>query len=181
MFKKSLRKKIILLRKKKFNNNSVVTFNKLLKVLKNKNIKNSILGFYYPVNYEINCFNLINNFLKKKNKIALPVIRKKNQMDFFLWSNKDPLIANKYGIPEPVHSKIVYPDIIIVPILGFDKNKFRLGYGGGFYDRYLYKLKIKKKFLSIGIAFSFQEITHIPINKYDQKLDIIITERSTIK
>ena len=99
-------------------------------------------------------------------------------MDFFLWNTKDPLISNKYGIPEPIRSKIVYPDILIVPIVGFDKHKFRLGYGGGFYDRYLNKLNKKKKFLSIGIAFSFQKIKNIPIDKHDQKLDIIITERS---
>ena len=102
-------------------------------------------------------------------------------MDFFLWNTKDPLISNKYGIPEPIRSKIVYPDILIVPIIGFDKHKFRLGYGGGFYDRYLNKLNKKKKFLSIGIAFSFQKIKNIPIDKHDQKLDIIITERSIIK
>ena len=181
MLKKSLRKKILLIRKKKFNSNSIVTLKNFLKVFKKKNLKNSILGFYYPVNYEINCFNLLNEFQKTRNKIALPVIKRKNQMDFFLWNTKDPLISNKYGIPEPIRSKIVYPDILIVPIVGFDKHKFRLGYGGGFYDRYLNKLNKKKKFLSIGIAFSFQKIKNIPIDKYDQKLDIIITERSIIK
>ena len=67
-------------------------------------------------------------------------------MDFFLWSKKDPLISNKYGIPEPIYSQIVYPDIIFTPTVAFDKNKHRLGYGGGFYDRYLHKLNKKKNF-----------------------------------
>ena len=66
-------------------------------------------------------------------------------------------------------------------VVAFDKNKHRLGYGGGFYDRYLHKLNKKKNFLSIGIAFSFQEVKKIPINKFDYKLDLVITERSIIK
>ena len=121
------------------------------------------------------------NFKKQETKLLFQLLKEKTKWIFFLWNTKDPLISNKYGIPEPIRSKIVYPDILIVPILGFDKQKFRLGYGGGFYDRYLNKLNKKKKFLSIGIAFSFQKIKNIPIDKHDQKLDIIITERSIIK
>ena len=181
MLKKSLRKKILLIRKKKFNSNSIVTLKNFLKVFKKKNLKNSILGFYYPVNYEINCFNLLNEFQKTRNKIALPVIKRKKQMDFFLWNTKDPLISNKYGIPEPIRSKIVYPDILIVPIIGFDKHKFRLGYGGGFYDRYISRVLKFKKVLTIGFAFSFQEIKKVPINRYDQKLDFILTDKEIIK
>ena len=181
MFKNSLRKKILSLRKKNFDNSLRINFQSLKNIIKKKNIKNSILGFYYPVNYEINCLNLINQFHKLKIKVALPIIKKKNQMDFFLWSKKDPLISNRYGIPEPIYSQIVYPDIIFTPTVAFDKNKHRLGYGGGFYDRYLHKLNKKKNFLSIGIAFSFQEVKKIPINKFDYKLDLVITERSIIK
>ena len=177
MLKKSLRKKILLIRKKKFNSNSIVTLKNFLKVFKKKNLKNSILGFYYPVNYEINCFNLLNEFQKTRNKIALPVIKRKNQMDFFLWNTKDPLISNKYGIPEPIRSKIVYPDILIVPIIGFDKHKFRLGYGGGFYDRYLEKISQIKKCTTIGLAFSHQKVNKIKVENFDRKLDLILTEK----
>ena len=80
------------------------------------------------------------------------------------------------GIPEPVSTKIIYPDLILVPLVGFDKNKFRLGYGGGYYDRYIEKVGKLKKFKTVGLSFSFQEIEKLPINKFDRKLDFIITE-----
>ena len=70
---------------------------------------------------------------------------------------------------------------MIVPLVGFDNNKFRLGYGGGFYDRYIAKLSNFKKVLSIGFAFSFQKIKKIPVNKFDQKLNFILTNKGIIK
>jgi 5-formyltetrahydrofolate cyclo-ligase len=87
------------------------------------------------------------------------------------------LVINKYGIPEPVSNKIVYPDILLVPLVAFDKKLNRIGYGGGFYDRYLKRLKRIKKIITIGLAYSFQEVKKIPINDYDIKLDFIITEK----
>ena len=97
-------------------------------------------------------------------------------MDFFEWSSKQPLSISKIGIPEPFSNKKVYPDIILVPMLAFDTQKFRLGYGGGFYDRYIQKIKKIKKIFTIGIAFSFQEVKKLPTNKFDKKLDFILTE-----
>ena len=102
-------------------------------------------------------------------------------MDFFSWSVKDPLSINKYGIPEPVSSKSEYPDILLVPIVAYDKNLNRIGYGGGFYDRYINKIKKRKKIITIGLAYSFQEVKKISINKYDKKLDFIITEKGFFK
>ena len=87
------------------------------------------------------------------------------------------MVINKYGIPEPVSNKIVYPDILLVPLVAFDKKLNRIGYGGGFYDRYLKRLKRIKKIITIGLAYSFQEVKKIPINDYDIKLDFIITEK----
>ena len=75
----------------------------------------------------------------------------------------------------------VFPDVLIVPLVGFDKNKFRLGYGGGFYDRYIAKLSNLQKVLTVGFAFSFQEVKNIPKNKYDKKLDFILTNKGIIK
>ena len=62
-------------------------------------------------------------------------------MDFFKWSNNDPLKINKFGIPEPISSKKFYPDILLVPLVGYDNHLNRLGYGGGFYDRYIEKIE----------------------------------------
>ena len=101
-------------------------------------------------------------------------------MDFKHWSTNDPLIINKYGIPEPTSKKTVYPNVIFVPLVAYDKNLNRIGYGGGFYDRYIEKLKKKKKIIKIGLAYSFQEIKKIPFNTHDKKLDFIITDKKII-
>ena len=88
---------------------------------------------------------------------------------------------NRYGIPEPLKKRLVYPDVLLVPTVAFDNRKFRLGYGGGYYDRYIEKYLIKKNILKVGVAYSFQKINKVPINKFDKKLDIIITEKYTLK
>ncbi len=102
-------------------------------------------------------------------------------MDFYKWSFSDLLKINKYGIPEPVVKNIVCPDILLVPLVAFDKNLNRLGYGGGYYDRLIKKLSKKKNVLKIGLAFSIQKINKVPINAYDQKLDYIVTNKNIIK
>ena len=102
-------------------------------------------------------------------------------MNFYRWSINDPLRINKYGIPEPITKKKVYPDILIIPLVAFDKYLNRLGYGGGYYDRYISKAFDKKKIIKIGIGFSFQKVKKVPINRYDKKLNYIITEKDFIK
>ena len=180
MNKSNIRSKIINLRKKNFNKNFQINLDKFFCFLKTKTtLKN--LGGYYSSNYEIDDLEIL-YFLEKKNfKISLPIIKKNNQMNFYEWSNKDPLKINKYGIPEPVSSKILYPDILLVPLVGFDNNLNRLGYGGGFYDRYIEKIEKIKKITKIGLAFSYQKIISVPINQYDKKLDFIITEKEILK
>jgi 5-formyltetrahydrofolate cyclo-ligase len=102
-------------------------------------------------------------------------------MDFNNWTFSDPLKINNYGIPEPVIKKKVYPDILLIPMVAFDENLNRLGYGGGYYDRFIKRLSKKKKIIKIGLAITCQKIKKIPINKYDQKLDYIITNENIIK
>ena len=99
-------------------------------------------------------------------------------MDFYKWSFSDPMKINQYGIPEPNSKKLVYPDIILVPLVAFDNTLNRLGYGGGYYDRIIKKLSDKKKkILKIGLAFSVQKINNVPVTKYDKKLDYIVTDK----
>ena len=182
MSKANLRKKLINLRKNNFIDQGI-TFTKFIRVLKTVNLKNNInIGGYYPINSEIGCLDILEKLEKKNFKISLPVTKRNNGMDFYEWSFQDSLKVSKRGIPEPDTKKNkVTPDILIVPLVGFDKKKFRLGYGGGFYDRYISKLLNFKKVLTVGFAFSFQEIAKIPINKFDQKLDIILTNKGNIK
>ena len=102
-------------------------------------------------------------------------------MDFYKWNFYEPLKINKYGIPEPVTKNLVFPDILLIPLVAFDKKLNRLGYGGGYYDRLIEKLSKKKKIIKIGLALSVQRINKVPINKYDQKLDYIVTNKYIIK
>ena len=181
MLKSKLRKKILKVREKISKKNIQINFNQLIKILKIEKINKKIIGGYYPINFEIDDLALLRKFEKNKFVISLPVISKNFQMNFYKWKFSDPLRINKYGIPEPEIKNIVYPDILLIPLVAFDKNLNRLGYGGGYYDRLIEKLSKKKKIIKIGLALSIQEIDKVPINVYDQKLDYIVTNKHTIR
>ena len=181
MLKSKLRKKILKIREKNNKKNIQIDFNKIIKILKKEKITKKVIGGYYPVNFEIDDLELLKNFEKKKFKISLPVIKKNFQMDFYEWSFYDPLKINKYGIPEPETKNIVYPDILLIPLVAFDNNLNRLGYGGGYYDRLIEKLSKKKRITKIGLALSVQKIDKVPINIFDQKLDYIVTNKYILK
>ena len=175
MSKKLLRKKLILIRKKKIKKFENID-TKIFDIVKYYKLKVKTIGAYYPINYEVDCLSIFKKFLEKNYLISLPVISISNQMNFFNWSLDTYLKVNNMGIPEPLSKKIVYPDLILVPLVGFDKNNYRLGYGGGYYDRYIEKVGKLKKFKTVGISFSFQEIEKLPVNEFDKRLDFIITE-----
>ena len=181
MNKSQIRNKIIKIRKKKFNKDLRINLGKFISFLKIDKLNFKSIGGYYPSNYEIDDLEILDLLEKKNFKISLPIIKKNNQMDFFKWSNNDPLKINKFGIPEPISSKKFYPDILLVPLVGYDNDLNRLGYGGGFYDRYIEKIEKIKKVIKIGLAFSCQKIKNMPLSKYDKKLDFIITEKEILK
>ena len=177
MNKSEIRKKILKLRKQTSSQNLDINFHYILKILKKEKVKGKIIGGYYPFNYEINAMKILNKFEKQNYIITLPKIKKNFQMDFFYWSTQDPLLINRYGIPEPISDKVIYPSILLVPLVAYDKNFNRIGYGGGFYDRYINKVKKIKKIITIGLAYSFQKVKKVPINRYDIKLDYIVTNK----
>ncbi len=180
MIKSKLRSKLLKFRKNNSQKKNIINPQKLFSFLKKKKLKFKYIGGYYPYNYEIDDLETLNFFRKKNLNISLPKIKKNNQMDFFEWSINDPLKINKYGIVEPISSKKVYPDLIFVPLVAYDNNLNRLGYGGGFYDRYIDKINKLKKVIKIGVSFSFQKLKKIPVNDHDKKLDFIITEKKII-
>ena len=177
MNKSEVRKKILTIRKKSSYKNLEINFNQVLKIFKKNYFSNIIIGGYYPYNFEVDAIKILEKFENLGHQISLPKIKKKSQMDFFSWSTKDPLSINKYGIPEPITSRIKYPDILLIPLVAFDNNLNRIGYGEGSYDRYIKKIKKIKQITTIGLAYSFQEIKKITPNKYDMKLDYIVTEK----
>ena len=174
-----LRKKYFNLRKKKYFDVDKEFFLPLLRLIRTKIKKRFLkIALYYPSNFELNVIKILefNNILTMD--ILLPVTDKNNLMNFFSWKKEDILFVNKFGILEPAKTKAKVPDVMLVPILAFDKNKYRLGYGKGFYDRYLDKYtKQLKNILTVGVAFSFQRHHKLPINLNDIKLDFIITEK----
>jgi 5-formyltetrahydrofolate cyclo-ligase len=177
--KNLVRKKYYLLRKKKYyevNKNFFIPFLDLVKSkFRKKKIK---LALYYPSSFEINVLKLLEFNYISNQKLLLPVIEENNSMNFFPWNKNKILKVNKYGMLEPIKSKQKIPNIMLVPLLTYDKNKHRLGYGKGFYDRYLNRyLKKFKNILTVGVAFSFQKHHKLQINNMDVKLNYILTEK----
>ena len=181
--KSFLRRQSLLERKKKYLTVRKFNFNLIFNLIKKNFYKKRInIAGYYPSNYEVNILKFLKVAEKKNFNIALPVIKSSNNMSFTSWIYKEPLHVNKFGILEPSNlNKEIIPDLIMVPLVAFDNNLNRIGYGKGYYDRSLGKIsKVNKNMISLGIAYSFQKCKSIPINKHDFKLDYIFTERGII-
>ena len=182
VIKSVIRKKFLKKRKKKYFDLDSNFFNPLLDIILKKKINNFKLGIYFPAAYELNVLAIFRNRRFSKFKFFFPVINDKDQIEFHNWSNQEILFVNKYGILEPEKKREITPNFILVPLLAFDKNKYRLGYGKGYYDRYLNKINKKKRnIVTIGVAFSFQRHHKLPVNENDYKLDYILTEEGIIK
>ena len=95
--------------------------------------------------------------------------------------NESDNIKNLINNILSISKNIIIPDILLVPLLGFDKKRFRLGYGGGYYDRYIDKFENKKKIFTIGLAYSFQCVEKLPVENFDKNLNCIITNKKIYK
>jgi len=180
VLKHQIRKKILKIRDEKYSKSLNFDKKKILKIIKKANIKKPLIGIYYPVNSEVSTKKIINFLEKKKIQISLPILKNNIEMEFYKYKTNDPLYINKYGIPEPKKKTKVKPNILIIPLVAFDKNLNRLGYGGGFYDRFLGRMG-KNIIIKLGLAFSHQMIKRVPTEKFDQKLDFILTEKEIFK
>ena len=181
--KNFLRKKYIINRKKNYLKKRRFNFNLVIKLIKRHfSNKKVVIAGYYPSNYEVDILSFLSELSKKGFKIALPVIDSSSSMHFQSWIFKQPLYVSQFGILEPKNSsKKINPDVIMVPLVAFDKNLNRIGYGKGYYDRSLKKIKnVKNKSITIGVAYSFQKYSKIPVQKHDFKLDYIFTDRGII-
>ena len=161
-------------------------FNTLQDNLKDlKNFKNyKIIASFISFKSEIST-QFLNEFLLNNGKIlCLPIIKNNSEtLNFIEYNLKTKLVSGKFGIMQPSDlSKEFLPEIILTPCLAFDENGFRLGYGGGYYDKtFSYLKKIKHKFISIAVAFDDQKIDELVHDKYDQKIDYILTEKKLYK
>ena len=180
--KEIFRKKQFLIRKKLFSNIiknfEIDLFEQFFKKINIENIK--VISSFISINTEIDTTEL-NKYIINKNKVlCLPVILNKNEpLSFRRFIENQKLIEGFMKIKEPPYSnKILIPDLLFVPCLAYDLQGFRLGYGGGYYDRTFMDLKKKKKnFISVGYAFDDQKVNNVPKDKFDIKLDYVITEK----
>lgn len=133
------------------------------------------IAAYHPIRSEFDCFPLLERLVSEGWRIALPITDKGQPLNFRLWTFGDPLQPDPYGIPQPVSGPPAMPSHLLLPMLAFDRRGYRLGYGGGHYDRTLAKLRAEGPVQAIGLAFDQQEVTEVPVGPYDQRLDWILT------
>ena len=145
-------------------------------------IENEYIGTYISFRNELDTKKLNQYLLERELNLALPVIDfKTKEINFFIYQKDTELIKNKFSILEPKNKgEVIFPKIIFIPLLGYSKSGFRLGYGGGYYDKYLSKNGIDEV-KKIGVAYSFQEVEEIPVEDHDERLDWILTEKHLYK
>ena len=135
---------------------------------------------FYPMAPEIDVLPALSWFAGHGHPTALPVVvGRRVPLVFRAWTPGGPLERGVLGIPFPgAGTPEIVPEILLVPLLAFDRRGHRLGYGCGYYDRTLADLRAKGPVLAIGVGFSFQEIGEVPATPTDQRIDAIVTERA---
>ncbi len=141
----------------------------------------TVSGFM-PMRSEINPLPLMKKLADAGARLALPVTAPRGQpLVMRTWTWGEPLASGVWGIREPkLEARQVDPDILLVPLLAFDRAGARLGYGGGYYDLTLAQLRSHKAVIAVGIAYAIQEIDRVPTTARDATLDLVLTEREVI-
>jgi len=143
----------------------------------------SVVSGFWPIKNEPSTLLLLEALSKKGLTSALPVMGGRDQpLSFRAWRAGEKLVEAGMKIMEPPpEAPEVVPDLLFVPLAAFDKKGGRLGYGAGFYDRTLAKLRAVKQVTAIGIAFDVQELTELPQEPHDEPLDFVLTERRLLR
>ncbi|WP_096785012.1 5-formyltetrahydrofolate cyclo-ligase [Rhodobacter sp. CZR27] len=133
-----------------------------------------VLSGYMPIRSEMNPLPAMTSH---DGPVCVPVIVKPGEpLRFREWSPGVEMIEGPFGARVPAEGAWLEPEVLIVPLLAFDRRGFRLGYGGGFYDRTLERLRARHPVTAVGFAFAAQELPEVPIEPTDQPLDAILTE-----
>jgi len=143
----------------------------------------TIVSLYFPMRDELDTEPLVAALIEEGVSVALPVVvKKKSPLVFRLYQPGDALLAGSYGEQIPAETAPeATPTILVIPLLAFTREGGRLGYGGGYYDRTLEKLRMSGNPLAVGYAFGAQEVDALPLSPLDQPLDWIVTERGAIR
>jgi 5-formyltetrahydrofolate cyclo-ligase len=145
--------------------------------------KRNIISAFHSFGSEISTFELFDQLVADGWTTALPVVVARNSpLVFRQWAPGEQLVLGRWDIKVPPETAPqVQPDVLLVPLLAFDRKGYRLGYGGGFYDRTLEALRAIKQVTAIGVAYAAQEVDSVLRDEHDQQLDWVMTERETIK
>jgi 5-formyltetrahydrofolate cyclo-ligase len=141
-----------------------------------------IISGFSPLKSEINPLPLLRRLADAGAGLALPVVAGRGQpLIMRAWSFGAPLVSGVWGIREPTaDAPELFPDVLIVPLLAFDRRGHRIGYGAGYYDMTIARLRAMKPVAAVGIAFAAQEIAAVPATPRDARLDLVLTERGAI-
>lgn len=133
------------------------------------------LGFYFPIRGEPDLRAVVSAWLAwdSRRVAALPVIEGRT-LQFHAWTASSPMQAGYFGIPVPAQGRIIQPECLLIPCVGFDDQRFRIGFGGGYYDRTLAELVPYP--LVVGVAFEASHLPSIDPLPHDVKMDVVITE-----
>lgn len=142
----------------------------------------AIVSGFMPLKTEINPLPLMRKLADAGAKLALPAIAGRGKpLVMRAYTFGDEFARGQWGIREPKPERPeVFPDIMIVPLACFDRKGHRIGYGAGYYDMTIHRLRLMKKIVAIGFAFAVQEIPTVPATERDEQLDLVLTEREVI-
>ena len=145
-------------------------------------VQGTIIAGFMPLKSEINPLPLLQKLAGAGARLALPAIAGRGKpLIMRAWEFGAPLDRVQWGIREPKpDAPEVEPDILLVPLLAFDRAGYRLGYGAGYYDMTIHRLRALKPVTAVGIAFAAQEVPKIPTTPRDERLDLVLTEREVI-
>ena len=138
------------------------------------------VGFYWPLDGEIDLRPLMHRLSDRGVELALPVIVEKDQpMEYWVWDAQTRMRNQEtWHIPVPIERRLLVPSVLFVPLLGFDQQGYRLGHGGGYYDRTLAALQYKP--LTVGIGYDFAKLETIYPQDHDVSMDMIVTEQGIV-
>jgi 5-formyltetrahydrofolate cyclo-ligase len=142
----------------------------------------TIVSGFMPLKSEINPLPLMQKLAESGARLALPAVAGRGKpLIMRAWEFGAPLDRGQWGIREPKPDAAeVEPDILLVPLLAFDRAGYRLGYGAGYYDMTIHRLRALQPVTAVGIAFAAQEVPKIPTTPRDERLDLVLTEREVI-
>jgi len=141
-----------------------------------------VVAGYMPMRSEIDPRLLMDRLAAAGAVLCLPdVVAEGTPLEFRRWSSDDPLDSGRFGISVPAQAaEVLVPDLVLVPMLAFDRGGHRMGYGGGYYDRTIARLREDGDVLAVGLAFSGQVRDDLPVAPHDMRLDWIVTESAAL-